>query len=1067
MQQTERVIAYSDLNVHWPYGTIRLDALELVQQMGDHARLYFTGTVDAEQEEAIAVGSGRYDRIELKASGQERPLFMGQLQEVGLQVVRGMCRVSVTAVSHTYELDIGTRTRSFQKVDARYMEVVDHILEAYPGSAVIDRSFDKLEQGTFMMQYQETDWAFLRRLASHVGADLVPDITAHSSRFWIGIPEGRKQVKLEDVPYTIQREMDAYRETSANGQAAVNESDYTSCRFELETMLEIGDEVLREGQAFVITKRRGTIEQGALKWEYTCALPQGLKRKKTYNLPIIGAAIEGSILKISRNQVKIHLDIDEAQSAQDARWFPYAAEGNQVWYLMPETGSKVKLYFPSAEEDDAMVIQSVRHAPQGEFVEKSGRKMQDPGVKSFGNPQGKEITLGNHDLTMTAKEGSLYITMQSGIGVFMDSATCIRMNSSADLELHGRSVMLYGEKSLHLQTMSDTLELGEGGFKASSGQIKMNLTSSQEYTPIKSAFEQQRDELGLSGLIEKRTKRNKAVRAQGKQDALIEGVKGLWSFVVDAAEITSPAVLLGEHVYEEITGNKLAPLAERNSIAKAAVSGTQYVAEHVKNGQWAEMGSDAVEHVKKQLYEDYVEPIKTKYQGDFQHNPLVTGEEENRKLGEADFKETMIEVDVALNFVGIGEAKAAIKTLKNAVKDGKKISMKDLKKGASENKAKESEHGEGAGKRPHGSAEGDSTPSGPPKDGKYKAGGFDASNPSDALGALLQKMMKEMKDNSPYVIARVEQPVPVGIGMHGGPRYTFTIMKREDYNALYSNASDHTGGGGRGGTGRHDRDKPKRRDEEEQRKRHDEEERERKEREERERREEEERKRKEEERKRKDEEGRKRREEEERKHREEERKRLEDKERPEGTGKGSVNIPKIDWSKYKRIDDYKPTFRDKYAEIEYKAASKDYDDIRSVGMTDIEQVAKNTGMTVEEIKAMKQHMFFDTHNIPLDNQSYRVGHFTPDLEVGFIWKVAQKGELNPKQKKWFQELAKHELTESEKMKKGYPYKNPGAYQKDSGDFGSDPPGAHDVASAQPDFELPGAYEYYSKKVFGQ
>ncbi|MFB6367263.1 contractile injection system protein, VgrG/Pvc8 family [Paenibacillus elgii] len=543
MQQTERVIAYSDLNVHWPYGAIRLDALELVQQMGDHARLYFTGTVDAEQEEAIAMGSGHHDRIELKVLGQERPLFMGQLQEIGLQVVRGMCRVSVTAVSHTYELDIGKKTRSFQKVDARYIDVVDHILEAYPGSAVIDRSFDKLEQGTFMMQYQETDWAFLRRLASHVGADVVPDMTGHSSRFWIGIPEGCKQVTLENVPYTIQREMDAYRETSVNGQAAVNESDYTSCRFELEIVLEIGDEVLREGQAFVITSRRGTIGQGLLKWEYVCALPQGLKRKKTYNLPIIGAAIEGSIIKVSRNQVKIHLDIDEAQGAQDARWFPYAAEGNQVWYLMPEIGSKVKLYFPSAEEDDAMVIQSVRHAPQGEFVEKSGRKMQDPGVKSFGNPQGKEMTLGNHDLTMTAKEGLLYITMQSGIGVFMDSATCIRVDSSADLELTGRSVMLYGDKSLHIQTMSDTLELGDG-FKASSGQIKMELASSQSYAPIKSAFEQERDELGLSGLIEKRAKRNKAVRAQGKQEALIEGAKGLWSFVVDAVEIASPQFFL-------------------------------------------------------------------------------------------------------------------------------------------------------------------------------------------------------------------------------------------------------------------------------------------------------------------------------------------------------------------------------------------------------------------------------------------------------------------------------------------------------------------------------------------
>ncbi|QKS56149.1 hypothetical protein HUB98_07190 [Paenibacillus barcinonensis] len=36
-----------------------------------------------------------------------------------------------------------------------------------------------------------------------------------------------------------------------------------------------------------------------------------------------------------------------------------------------------------------------------------------------------------------------------------------------------------------------------------------------------------------------------------------------------------------------------------------------------------------------------------------------------------------------------------------------------------------------------------------------------------------------------------------------------------------------------------------------------------------------------------------------------------------------------------------------------KYEKKDYVDIRSVGMSDIEQVAKNTGMTVEEIKAMK------------------------------------------------------------------------------------------------------------------
>ncbi|MFB6367264.1 hypothetical protein ACFCP7_25100 [Paenibacillus elgii] len=113
----------------------------------------------------------------------------------------------------------------------------------------------------------------------------------------------------------------------------------------------------------------------------------------------------------------------------------------------------------------------------------------------------------------------------------------------------------------------------------------------------------------------------------------------------------------------------------------------------MKNDAWGEMASDAVEHVKRQLYEDYVEPIETMYKGDFQHNPLVTSEEENRKLGEADFKGMMIVVDVGLSSLGISEVKAAIKTLRSAVKSGKKIDMTDLKKEASENKAQESDHG--------------------------------------------------------------------------------------------------------------------------------------------------------------------------------------------------------------------------------------------------------------------------------------------------------------------------------------------------------------------------------------
>ncbi|WP_147385218.1 hypothetical protein [Paenibacillus thiaminolyticus] len=186
--------------------------------------------------------------------------------------------------------------------------------------------------------------------------------------------------------------------------------------------------------------------------------------------------------------------------------------------------------------------------------------------------------------------------------------------------------------------------------------------------------------------------------------------------------------------------------------------------------------------------------------------------------------------------------------------------------------------------------------------------------------------------------------------------------------------------------------------------------------------------------------------------------------RAEGTGKDSVNIPKIDWSKYNRVDNYKPTFDTIPDEAYYRLASKHYDEIRSVGMEDIVQVVKNTGLSVEEISAVKQHIFFDSHKIPLNDKSYRVGQFTPDADFGYAWKQAQKEkELTQSQKEWLQQMIKHELTEIKLMKQGYPYKNPGAYNPDSNSFGSKPPGAHDAADPQPKGEFDGAFSYNLKE----
>ncbi|MGG1642031.1 contractile injection system protein, VgrG/Pvc8 family, partial [Paenibacillus sp. NRS-1782] len=517
---------YQHLHVIWPYGKLRLSHVHMSHELGEHARLVITGSLEADQADTIITKASSDDKIELwysDAKERKHPLFMGQLYCVDVQHLHQEIVVNLDVISHSFKLDTQLKNRSFQHIHQKYVDIVDAVLADYKGSDKIDEAFEKKATGQFIMQYQETDWTFLKRLASHVGALLVPNIVSHHAQIWIGIPQGRQHIHLKEVPFTLQRKIAPYLDQEANGWKSATIGDYTRYTFEWDHMLQLGDEVERNHETYVITKREGQLIRGLMTWSYECALSQGLKVPKIYNRTIIGASIEGKILEVSRNQVRLHLDMDNQQNPKDAQWFPYSAEGNQVWYLMPEKGAQVKLYFPSADEDDAMVIQSVRtkpstvavpssHAAQGAVVESPAerhqRKTADPGVKSFANPQGKEISLGNSELSMSAQEGSLYISMNTHNGVSLNSTQRIQIQATGSLSLSAGSILLQGTNGLHLNTTTDTLDL-EQEVNSVSAEIQLQASIHQNYPePLLSDFEKQVAEKGIQSVMGARVKEN-------------------------------------------------------------------------------------------------------------------------------------------------------------------------------------------------------------------------------------------------------------------------------------------------------------------------------------------------------------------------------------------------------------------------------------------------------------------------------------------------------------------------------------------------------------------------------
>lgn len=99
------------------------------------------------------------------------------------------------------------KSRSFQNGALTYMEVAQRVLSGYGQSGVTDHATGGACIPEFLLQYEESDWVFLRRLASHFGTYLLADATDACGKVYFGIPEISYGTVLDRQDYTMEKDM--------------------------------------------------------------------------------------------------------------------------------------------------------------------------------------------------------------------------------------------------------------------------------------------------------------------------------------------------------------------------------------------------------------------------------------------------------------------------------------------------------------------------------------------------------------------------------------------------------------------------------------------------------------------------------------------------------------------------------------------------------------------------------------------------------------------------------------------------------------------------------------------
>lgn len=362
-----------------------------------------------------------------------------------------------------------------------YRELIQQIVEeAMEKEAVIQGITDILVKDVatrgadieqLIVQYNETDWEFLKRLASHFYTGLVNDVHFAYPRCYFGIPSHRK-LSLNSVHYSVKKNAGKYLKLSKSGISGLREQDFIYYQVETDLPVNIGDEVQFQGQTLYVYQIKGYMEKGTFIHNLILTTKNGMSQSYQWNERITGASLSANIVEVQNDRVKVSIEVDEVSghSPGELCFFPYStvysSQDGSGWYCMPEIGDHVRIYFPDGTEEHSYAISSVHEGVDLSLQKNKGNapssaaggtssssggsgsgdysgQRDDPSVKSLRNQDGKEIRLTPSGIYIIADGTTITLTDDGGVSIVSDqniefkSDKSIILSAEEDVNISG------------------------------------------------------------------------------------------------------------------------------------------------------------------------------------------------------------------------------------------------------------------------------------------------------------------------------------------------------------------------------------------------------------------------------------------------------------------------------------------------------------------------------------------------------------------------------------------------------------------------------------------------------
>ena len=543
-------------------GVVQVERIRLEQGLNRHAFCSLKLLVEEEKvEEIVERATKKSIQIREKKRTGGKVIFDGTIETMITKEEKGLFYVYIEAYSYTKEWERIKKSRSFLNGSTTYFQVIQTVLADYSRAEVKDCKTNGAKIPEMLLQYEESDWTFIKRLASHFGAYLFVDPASDHGRAYLGIPNLTYGKTLTKEDYILVKDMEHYKKDLEEKNILSQEA--SSFHIQTREYLWLGEEIHFNRIQTIVTEVTLCTKNGELSYQYTLSRKEGIWCKKEQNPRIFGMSIPATVKERSGNRVRVHFDIDPVYDS-NGKYFTYAIESSSI-YCMPEEDSRVHIYFPDHDEQSAIAVHAIRESTSGNVIggstgggSSSGASGgsssgggKSPENKSFSTPNGNSMDLTPDTLSYNVGAALLSLNQSGSISI-----TGLDINLKAQKGMMAgetpiKNIMLCGEQKV-------TMSLGEGGEDEITLEEEIKITS----TFVKQVADEHPEAVPSASEIEAQVTAEDATMRQENNDAvtatLVEMKQAsrqkLWS------GIKSLAAVVGTVAICAVTGGLAAPL---------------------------------------------------------------------------------------------------------------------------------------------------------------------------------------------------------------------------------------------------------------------------------------------------------------------------------------------------------------------------------------------------------------------------------------------------------------------------------------------------------------------------